>query len=205
MLTTEDKANNDAATQMMGNVADNDNAAAEVDAAKKTTSPMQCRQRTTMQTTDNDADDNAAIQTTGDDADNDNVLQCRQGGDVTTSRKRVVVMLVRARAVAVALATAVAVVAARSLVVVVTVMVTVAAARLVVVDLYVSGRILLEKTICKAWLTLLRRRHRKQEFIYNSMKYFSAIMAKCHEQLHHSMVRSADQTTVYAALLCWGG
>jgi hypothetical protein len=47
--------------------------------------------------------------------------------------------LVRARAVAVALATAVAVAAARLVVVMGTVMVQVAAARLVAVDLYVSG------------------------------------------------------------------
>ncbi len=62
---------------------------------------------------------------------------------------------------AAALATAVAVAAARSGVVAGTVTVTVAAARLVAVDLYLSGCMLLEKTICKAWLTLLRRRHRK--------------------------------------------
>ncbi len=111
----------------------------------------------------------------------------------------------RAKAVAVALATAVAVVAVRFVVVVATVTVTVAAARLVVVDLYISGRMLLEKTICKAWLTSLRRRQRKQEFMYNSMKYFSAIMAKRHKQLHCSMVRSEDQTTVYVAPLGWGG
>ncbi len=71
--------------------------------------------------------------------------------------------LVRARAVAVASATAVAVAAVRLVVVEATVMVTVVAARLVAVDLYVSGRMLLEKTICKAWLTLSRRRHREQE------------------------------------------
>ncbi len=46
----------------------------------------------------------------------------------------------RARAVTVALMTAVVVAAARSVVVVATVMVPVAVARLVVVDLYTSGR-----------------------------------------------------------------
>ncbi len=53
--------------------------------------------------------------------------------------------LVRARAVAVALGTKVAVAAARLVVVAATVTATVAAARLVAVDLYVSGRMLLEK------------------------------------------------------------
>jgi hypothetical protein len=149
-----------------------------------------------MQTMDNNADGDAATQTTGNDADNHIATQCRQQGDATTSRIRVVVALVRARAVEVALVTAEAVAVVRSVVVAATVMVRVAAARLVVVDLYVSGRMLLEKTICKARLTLLRRRHRKREFIHNLMKYFSAIMAKHHKQLHCSMVRSADQTTV---------
>ncbi len=64
----------------------------------------------------------------------------------------------------VALATMVVVGAARLVVVAVTVTVMVAAARLVAVDLNISGRMLLEKTICKAQLTLLRRRHRKREF-----------------------------------------
>jgi hypothetical protein len=91
--------------------------------------------------TDDDADGNAATQTMGEDTDNNYVLQHRQQGDATTSRKRVVA-LVRARAVAVALATAVAVAAARSVVVAATVMVPVAAARSVAIDLYVSGRML---------------------------------------------------------------
>jgi hypothetical protein len=117
-----------------------------------------------MQMTDDNADGDAVTQMTGDDTDNNNTPQLRQGGDPTTSWKRVVVTLVRVRAVAVALATAVAVAAARSLVVAATVTVTVVAARLVAVDLYISGRMLLEMTICKAWLTLLRRRHRKREF-----------------------------------------
>ncbi len=69
-----------------------------------------------------------------------------------------------ARAVVVALATAVVVTVARLVVVAATVMVTVAAARSVAVDLYISRRMLLEKTVCKVWLTLLRRSHRKQEF-----------------------------------------
>jgi hypothetical protein len=94
------------------------------------------------------------------------------------------VALVKARAVAVALGTKVAMAAVRLVLVAATVMVTVAAARLVVVELEVSGHMLLEKTIGQARLILLRRRHRKQKFMYNSMKYFSAIMAKCHEQLH---------------------
>jgi hypothetical protein len=50
---------------------------------------------------DDDADSNAATQTTGDNADNNNALPCRQQGDATTSRKRVVVVLVRTRAVAI--------------------------------------------------------------------------------------------------------
>ncbi len=116
-----------------------------------------------MQMMDNNADGNAATQTTGNNADNDNAPRRRQGGEATTSRKRVVVAFVRARAVAVALATVVAVAAASLVVVAATVTVTVAAARLVAVDLYVSGCMLLEKTICKAWLTLSRRRHRKRE------------------------------------------
>jgi hypothetical protein len=37
MLTTEDMANNDATTQAMGNDAEDDNTAGEVDAGKKTT------------------------------------------------------------------------------------------------------------------------------------------------------------------------
>jgi hypothetical protein len=89
---------------------------------------------------DNDADNNATTQTMGDNSDNNNAPPHRQQGDVTTSQKRVVVGLVRARAVAVALVTAVA--AARLVVVVVTVTLPVAAARLVAVDLYVSGRML---------------------------------------------------------------
>jgi hypothetical protein len=79
---------------------------------------------------------------TGNNADSDNALQCRQQGDATTSQKRVVVAMVRARAVAVALATAVAVAAVRLVVVAATVTVPVVAARLVAVDLYVSGRML---------------------------------------------------------------
>ncbi len=79
---------------------------------------------------------------TGADADNNNMLPRRQGGDATTSRKRVVVALVRTRSVAVALATAVAVAAARLVVVAATVTLPVAAARSVVVHLYVSGRML---------------------------------------------------------------
>ncbi len=62
-----------------------------------------------------------------------------------------------------------------------------------------AGRMLLEKTIRKARLTYLRRRQRKRELIYNSMKYFSAQMAKRNKQLHCSMERSADKTAVYAA------
>jgi hypothetical protein len=73
--------------------------------------------------------------------------------------------------------------------------------KIATMDLYVSGHILLEKTIRKARLTLLKRRQRKQELFYNLMKYFSAQMAKCNEQLHCSMERSADQTAVYAAPL----
>jgi hypothetical protein len=95
-----------------------------------------------IQTMDNNADGNAATQTTGDDTDNDKVPQCRQRGDATTSPKRVVVALVRARAVAVALVTGVVVAVARLVVVVATVMVLDAAARLVAVDLYISGRML---------------------------------------------------------------
>jgi hypothetical protein len=91
-----------------------------------------------------------------------------------TSWKRVVVTLVWARAVVVALATAVVVAAARLVVVAATVTVTVAAARLVAVDLHVSGHMLLEKTICKAWLTSLRRRHRKWEF--NVIVCFSSLV-----------------------------
>ncbi len=71
------------------------------------------------------------------------------------------------------------------------------------IDLYVSGRMLLEKTIRKARLTLLRRRNRKWELMYNLMKYFSAIMPKRHEQLHCSMVHSADQMTVNAHSWKW--
>ncbi len=59
--------------------------------------------------------------------DNNNALQRRQICDASTSRKRVVVALVRARAVAVALATAVVVTAARLVVVAATVAVRVAA------------------------------------------------------------------------------
>ncbi len=103
---------------------------------------MQHSQQTRTQTKDDNADGIATTQTTGNNIDNDNALPCRQQGDATTSRKRVVVALVRARAVAVALATTVAVAAARSVVVAATVLVLVAAARLVAVDLYVSGHML---------------------------------------------------------------
>jgi hypothetical protein len=81
-----------------------------------------------MQTMEDNADGDAATQTTGNDSDNDNTLQRRQQGDVTTSQKRVVVVLVRGGAVEVALATAVGVAVAMSVVVGATVMVPVAAA-----------------------------------------------------------------------------
>ncbi len=55
--------------------------------------------------------------------------------------------------------------------------------KIATVDPYVSGRMLLEKTIRKARLTLLRRRQRILELLYNLMKYFSAQMAKRNEQL----------------------
>ncbi len=73
--------------------------------------------------------------------------------------------------------------------------------KIATIDLYVSGCMLLEKTIHKAQLTLLRRRQRKWELLYNLMRYFSAQMAKHNEQLHCSMERSADQMTVHAAPL----
>jgi hypothetical protein len=135
---------------------------------------MQHRQWTMMQTMNDDADGNAATQTMGNNADNDNAPRCRRGGNATTSRIGVLVALVRARAVVAALETALAVVAARLVVVAVTVMVTVVAARLVAVDLYVSGRMLLEKTICKARLTSLRRWHRNREF--NIIVCFSSLV-----------------------------
>jgi hypothetical protein len=118
------------------------------------------------QTANDKADSNPATQTKGNNADNDNALPCRQQGDATTSRKSVVVALMRARTVVVALVTTVAVAAARSVVVAATVTVPVAAARFVTVDLYASGCMNLDSMLSSSpfvivGLVLLNDAHRK--------------------------------------------